>query len=293
VSTSNKRFGLSCAIISPIDATGAPDLARLVAHGKDLLARGCDSLTLFGTTGEGAQIGHDDRQAMLGAMLGAGIPAGQIYCAVAASAAEEAIREGRTALQQGVAGLLLTPPFYFKGVSDDALFGWYHKVLTGLGALARGIVLYHIPQVTQIPLSIDLVGRLKTAFPGVVIGVKDSSGSWENTEALLKAHGELAILVGDERQLARAVRLGGQGCICGVANLSPELIRPLVYEGKDDPRIPPLVNAILEHPVTPAVKALVAHLRGDGAYATAYLPLDTLPADRVAKLVADYKAVMG
>ena len=90
---------------------------------------------------------------------------------------------------------------------------------------------------TGVPLSVDLIGRLKTAFPGVVAGVKDSSGEWQNTEKLLAAHGDLQILVGDERQLARAVRQGGAGTICGLANLMPGVVRKAAHDGVDDPRI--------------------------------------------------------
>ena len=99
---------------------------------------------------------------------------------------------------------------------------------------ARNVYLYHIPSMTGVPLSVDLVGRLKTAFPGVVVGVKDSSGDWANTEKLLAAHRDLQILVGDERQLARAVRQGGAGTICGLANLLPGIVRKAAHEGIDD-----------------------------------------------------------
>jgi 4-hydroxy-tetrahydrodipicolinate synthase len=103
--------------------------------------------------------------------------------------------------------------------------------------------------------------------------VKDSSGDGANTRRLLAEHGDLAILVGDERQLAAAVREGAQGAICGVANFAPDLMRPLAREGKDDPRIHRLVEALLSVPVTPAVKAMVAHRTGDPAWLVVRPPL--------------------
>jgi 4-hydroxy-tetrahydrodipicolinate synthase len=271
------RFGLSCAITTPMREGGAVDLPRLVRHAKHVLAEGCDSVTLFGTTGEGAALGLPARTAMMGALIGAGIePGRQIYAGVAAASLNEAIDQARIALDAGAKGLLVAPPFYFKGVSDEGLFAWFSQFFDKLGAAARNTILYHIPSVTAVDISVDLVQRLKTAFPGIVTGVKDSSCHYPTTEAFLKAHGELAILVGDERLLGRAVRAGAQGSICGVANLIPHLLRPIVYEGAENATVNALVDEICTYPVLPAVKALVGHLHGDPGYGAMRPPLEAL-----------------
>lgn len=256
---------------------GEIDLPRLARHARHVLAQGCDSVTLYGTTGEGAALGLPARAAMMGALAGAGIdPPQQIHAGIAAASLEDAAEQGRLALDAGARGLLVAPPFYFKGVSDEGLYRWFSQLFEKLGGSVRNVILYHIPSVTAVDISVPLVQRLKTAFPGIVVGVKDSSGSYANTEALLKAHGELAILVGDERQLAKAVRNGAQGTICGVANLVPHLLRPMVYEGVDSPVVNALVEEICSHPVLPAVKALVGHLHGDAGYGAMRAPLEAL-----------------
>ena len=142
---------------------------------------------------------------------------------------------------------------------------------------------------TGVPLSVDLIGRLKTAFPGVVVGVKDSSGEWPNTEKLLAAHGDLQILVGDERQLARAVRQGGAGTICGLANLLPGVVRKVAHDGIDDPRIADAVEAIVRYPFMPAVKALIAHQRGDAGWRVMAPPLAPLADADAQRLVAEFE----
>lgn len=286
------RFGLSCAITTPMREGGGIDLPRLVKHARHVLAEGCDSVTLFGTTGEGAALGLPARGAMMGALIGAGIdPAKQIYAGIAASSLHEAVDQSRLALDAGAKGLLVAPPFYFKGVSDEGLYRWFSQYFEKLGASVRNVILYHIPSVTAVDISIDLVQRLKTAFPGIVAGVKDSSGSYSNTEALLKAHGELAILVGDERQLAKAVRNGAQGSICGVANLVPHLLRPMVYEGKDSPLVNELVDEICSHPVLASVKALVGHLHGDAGYGAMRAPLEALDEGTRQRLFAAFDRI--
>ena len=292
MATDKNRFGLSCAITTPMREGGGVDLPRLVKHARHVLSQGCDSVTLFGTTGEGAALGLPARTAMMGALIGAGIdPARQIYAGIAAASMHEAVEQAGLALDAGAKGLLVAPPFYFKGVSDEGLYVWFSQFFEKLGGSARNVILYHIPSVTAVDISVGLVQRLKTTFPGLVIGVKDSSGSYANTEALLKAHGELAILVGDERQLAKAVRNGAEGTICGLANLVPGLLRPMVYEGEDSPVVNALVDEICSHPVLAAVKALTGHIHGDPGYGAMRPPLEALDEATRKRLFAAFDSI--
>jgi 4-hydroxy-tetrahydrodipicolinate synthase len=272
------RFGLSAAMTTPFQSDGAVDLPRLADHARWCLANGCKSVTVFGTTGEGASIETAARGQILDALAAARIDGRDVVFCMAASAVNEALDQGRMALDFGCRGLLLTPPFYFKGVSDEGLFSWFSQVLEALGPAARGVILYNIPSVTQVTLSIELIGRLKQAFPGIVTGVKDSSGDWNYTQRLLATHGDLTILIGDERYLAEGVRLGGQGAISGLANVCPGALLPLAMDGQGDERINRLVDEVLRHPVIPAVKTLVAHRTGDAAWLTVRAPLVGLPA---------------
>ena len=73
VPLSADRFGLSVALATPFAEDRSIDLPRLVAHGRQSLADGCTSLTVFGTTGEGASLGLDERNRALGALVGAGV----------------------------------------------------------------------------------------------------------------------------------------------------------------------------------------------------------------------------
>jgi len=285
-------FGLSAALITPFAADGAVDLARLLRHARYVLAEGCDSITLFGTTGEGCSIGIRERALMLGAVIGGGAKGEQLYAGVSATTVVDAVEQARLALGFGARGLLLAPPYYFKGLSEEGLFAWFSQVIESIGAAARGVILYHIPGQTAVPLSVDLVGRLKRAFPAIIAGVKDSSGDKATTDAFLAAHGELAILVGEERHLADAMRNGAQGSICGLANLAPRLLRDVIHERIDNPLIVPVVNLITSYPVLPAVKALVAHMHCDDAYARMRAPLVDLASAQRKALTGSYEALL-
>ena len=285
-----EQLGLSCALSTPFGQDARVDTARLAEHAKWCLAQGCDSITLFGTTGEGAAVGVKDRAQSIKALL-AGIAPARLLSGITACAPDDAVAQARVAIDAGLHGLLLTPPWYFRDVTDDGLFAWFARVLETIGN-ARNVYLYHIPSMTGVPLSVDLVGRLKTAFPGVVVGVKDSSGDWANTEKLLAAHRDLQILVGDERQLARAVRQGGAGTICGLANLLPGIVRKAAHEGIDDARITAAVEAIVRYPFMPAVKALIAHQRNDARWRVMAPPLAPLADADAHRLTVEFEKVL-
>ncbi|MBA8881964.1 dihydrodipicolinate synthase family protein [Phyllobacterium myrsinacearum] len=272
-----ERFGLSAALTMPFDGALAIDLPRAIDHAQSCLRRGCSSVTLFGTTGEGSSIGAGERQTVIREFITAGIAPSQIVVGIMANSHVDAANEARFALDAGCLGILLAPPSYFKNVSDNGLFDWYSAAFKAIGADVRGIILYNLPSVTAVEISVDLVTRLREAFPGAIAGVKDSSGNWGYTEKMLTRHNDLAILIGDERSLAAGVRLGGQGAISGLANLYPERLLRMIDEGRDDEEVVAAVNELVKYPVIPAVKAMVAHHRGEDGWRRTRGPLEALP----------------
>jgi 4-hydroxy-tetrahydrodipicolinate synthase len=143
-----------------------------------------------------------------------------------------------------------------------------------------------------VPLTIALIGRLKESFPSTLVGVKDSSGDRDYARSLLVHHRDLMILIGDERRLADAVRMGASGAISGLANIVPDLVLPLANDGRDDARISALVEEVLKYPVTPAVKELVAHETGDAAWRNVAPPLSPLASDDAMRLTAAFDAIV-
>ena len=290
---SAKRFGLSAAISTPFTDGLAVDHTRLLAHARRIMAEGCDSITLFGTTGEGASLSSAERGAALRAFKDAGYDfRRQIIVTAVASAAGDAAAQAREGYAAGARAVMITPPFYFKGVSDDALFGWYAEVFRQIGDAARDVIVYHLPSVTQTPLSIALIGRLKTAFPKIILGVKDSSGDADHAAKLLAAHRDLVILVGDERRLGAAMRSGACGAICGLANISPALMRRLIHSGEESAEVNAIVDALVKLPVMAAVKAVIAHQTGDAGWAAMRPPLTALDAAQTREITAAYESIL-
>lgn len=269
--TSSPVRGLWCAMLTPLDRDGKVDHARFAGHARWLLAQGVDGVAPFGTTGEGQSFSMADRAAGLSALLASGIPAQRIVAATGCAALAETIALTRQGVQSGCAGCLVLPPFFFKDVSDDGLYAWYARLIEAVGDDRLRIFLYHIPQVSGVPLSVDLVERLASAFPDVIAGVKDSAGDWNNTSALLERVPQLAIMVGHEPHLPRLMRAGGAGTICGVANAFPQIVRALLLPAvtrADEERIATFIEILFRQPFLAAFKAIVAQRTRDPGWLT-------------------------
>lgn len=285
----SSRFGLSAALTTPFDPSAAIDLGRLTRHARWCLESGCGSVTVFGTTGEGASIGLADRRMVLRALMDTRFDMRrEVVAGVSAPSLAEAVSQAQIALNGGCRALLVAPPFYFKNVDDEGVYTWFAQLIWALGDGARDFILYNIPSVTHVTLTVDVIGRLKAAFPKVIIGVKDSSGDWDYAQRLLAAHKDLAILIGDERLLAKAIRLGAQGAISGLANICPQVLRQIVDSGSDDGRIAPLVEELLKYPVTPAIKAMLAHRTRDDGWLVTRAPLVDLGGSDAKRLSQAY-----
>ena len=271
--TTSNQFGLSCALALPLAGTFDIDFPRLVAHAQRSLASGCSSVTVFGTTGEGASISLAEREQILAALAESGIGMDQVIGGVTASSVGDAVAQARLVIERGCRAALVAPPFYFKDPTDDGLSNWFSLFCEKLGEERIKVILYHIPSATATPLSVRLISRLRESFPRTIQGVKDSGSDWSYTEALLKSHSDLAILIGNERHLAAGVRLGASGAISGLANLLPEILLRIIETGRDDNRITSLATEILRFPVIPAIKVLLAYRDNNPAWATPRSPL--------------------
>ncbi|WP_165354612.1 dihydrodipicolinate synthase family protein [Tropicimonas sp. IMCC6043] len=278
-------FGISAALLTPFTPSGEIDTVRLGRHASDVLSRGADGVTLFGTTGEGASIGAQERGAGLEALLTAGIPPARITLCLCATAVADAVAQIELGLEAGIARFLLPPPFYFGGADDAGLLDWHLELFRSAPAAAR-VILYNIPQVIGIGISPGLMDRLLEAAPDRIVAIKDSSGDWDNAQQLLE-RGTLPVLVGDERLLHKAVALGCAGSITGMANLLPERLARLFATGEEDRALSDLVDRIVAGPVMPSLKVLLAMARSDAAWERVRPPLSPLdPASREALLAA-------
>jgi 4-hydroxy-tetrahydrodipicolinate synthase len=283
--------GVLSPVVTPFDRELRPDGERLAKHCRWLLEQGV-GLAVFGTNSEANSMSVAEKIALLDTLVAAGIPTARMMPGTGTSAIPDTVELTRHAVQLGCAGVLMLPPFYYKGVSDEGLFRSYAEVIERVGDNRLRIYLYHIPPVAQVSINLALIERLLKAYPGTIAGVKDSSGDWANTSAMLEQfqpHG-FDVFAGSEAFLLRTLRGGGMGCITAAANVNPGPIAQLAgswqQPNADDQQA--ALNAVRavfqQFPMIPALKAAIAHYSADPAWATVRPPLVELDSAQRAAL---------
>lgn len=220
--------GVLSPVLTPFRSDLSVDVPALAAQCRWLLAADV-GLAIFGTNSEGNSISTSERSDVIAQLVADGIDATRMMPGTGACALDDAVRLTRVAVQAGVGGVLVLPPFYYKGVSDDGLFAFFSELIERVGEAALRLYLYHIPPVAQVPLSLPLIERLLDRYGAVVAGIKDSGGQWANTAALIErfAPRGFAVFAGSETFLLPTLRAGGVGCISATANVNPAAIAAL------------------------------------------------------------------
>ena len=280
----------SVAIATPFDDLGRIEWKTYTTHARDLLDAGATSVTLFGTTGEGASVTMAERREALVRLSDAGISADLTVMTARGLAAEDIAEDCRYALEAGCGAVLLAPPVTVAGLDPVGVVNWYWSVFKHIGEGARDVILYNIPSVTGVTVTPDVVSNLRGEFPELVAGVKDSSGDWDYHHRLLSEHSDIAILQSHEPYLARAVNLGAAGTISGLANFQPALVANIA-RGCDDERVVNLVKLVLSGPPVPILNDLTAHVSGNEAWSRVRAPLVRLSPPSQKKLRAAYDAL--
>jgi 4-hydroxy-tetrahydrodipicolinate synthase len=184
------------------------------------------------------------------------------------------------------------PPFYYKGVSEDGLYRHFVALLEAIGPDAR-IYLYHIPPIAVVGIPVTLAARLHREFPEHIVGIKDSSGEWDNTRELLGIDG-LIVYPGSEMPLMEALELGAPGCISATANLNGGAIANCIgaYFGGDVAGARELHEGVKRfreiveaYAPIPAQKRLLALMTGDERWANVRPPLTAMPEERGIELL--------
>ena len=269
----NKIRGVLSPVVTPFGADLKPDAARLVKHCQWLLSNDV-GLAVFGTNSEANSLSVDEKLYLLDALAEAGIPGERMMPGTGCCALSDSVTLTRKAVEHGAGGVLMLPPFYYKGVSDEGLYRNFAEIIEQVGDSRLRVYLYHIPQVSNVPISLALIERLLKAYPGTIAGVKDSSGNWDNTNAMLEQFQPegFDVFPGSETFLLAALRGGGAGCISATANVNPAAIAKLndTWQNDDADAQQKALDAIRDifqgYVMIPALKAAVAHYGGDGSW---------------------------
>jgi 4-hydroxy-tetrahydrodipicolinate synthase len=281
-----KIQGVFSAATTPVDATGAPALDLFATHCRALLDEGCHGIALLGTTGEANNFSVRERMELLDAALGFGVRGDQLLPGCSTSNIPESIALVSHAVQNDCLGCVMLPPFYYKGISDEGLFRFYASIIDGVNDDRLTIILYHIPQVTHVPISHDLIARLRAAYPDTVVGIKDSAGDINNMIQMVEKFSNFSVLAGADPLLLPLLQAGGAGCITATSNLRADSLR-VVWDHHADPSRSTIVQAAQDrinawrtltntYVQLPTVKTMVARARGHQDWLNLRAPLVAL-----------------
>jgi 4-hydroxy-tetrahydrodipicolinate synthase len=284
--------GVFVPALTPFHADLSVNTELFVAHCKGLLDEGANGLAVFGTTSEANSLSVSERVASLDYLVERGIAADVLMPGTGCCALPDTVALTQHAVGRGCFGVLLLPPFYYKGVGDDGLYAAIAEVIERVADARLRIYLYHIPPMAGVGFSLGLIERLRKDYPSIVVGLKDSSGDWKNTQALLQAFPGFEVFPGSETYLLDALRLGGAGCISATANVNVAAMQALLQTWKTpaadalQQRLTSIRAAIQKFPMVAANKAILARRQGTPAWNTVRPPLVALSDELKAQLFA-------
>ena len=285
--------GVIAAIATPIDESGAPDLARAVKLARYLLDNGCDGLNVLGTTGEATSFSREERMAVMSAYKAEGMPLDRLMVGTGAAAVADAVALTRHAAELGFAGALVLPPFYYKGVPDDGLAAFIGALVQATTDKPIPLYLYHFPAMSGLPWHLTLIKRLLESFPARIVGLKDSSGDMAYARAAAAISRDFAVFPSTEAALLEARSGAFAGCISATANCNADLCAR-AWRDSDLAALDAAVTIrklFDGKPLVSGVKALLAHIHGDPALARVKLPLTPPSAADRAVVTAGYDTV--
>jgi 4-hydroxy-tetrahydrodipicolinate synthase len=294
---SQRIRGVLSPVVTPFAADLAPDPERFVRQCRWLLSQNV-GLAVFGTNSEANSLSVEEKIELLDRLVGAGLDPARMMPGTGCCALTDSVRLTAHAVKLGCAGVLMLPPFYYKGVSDEGLFRSFAEIIERVGESRLRVYLYHIPPVAQVPITLGLVERLLAAYPTQVAGMKDSGGDWTNTQGFLDAfaRGGFDVFPGAETFLLQGMRHGAAGCISATANVNPAAIARL-YDtwsaaGADaqQARLDVIRGIFAKFPMIPALKAAIAHWGGDPSWITVRPPLVALTPAQSRALVSALEA---
>ena len=285
-------------VISPFNAQGRIDATKLLKQCQWLRSNDV-GVAIFGTNSESNSIAAAEKMEVLEQLVAGGLDPKMMMPGTGACSVAETALMTSNAVKMGCAGVLMLPPFYYKDVSDDGLFTFFSEVIEKVADSQLQIYLYNIPPITKISMSLDLIERLMTAYPSAIAGMKDTSGDWSYTEAVLQrfAPRGFRVFTGNEIFLLRTMQNGGYGCISSMVNIDPRRNAYLAAHWQDSnadqlqAELDQVRAALIKFPTVPTMKAVIAHFSKDPEWARVRPPLVSLTEEQKRQMALELEKI--
>ena len=281
--------GVYAAAITPLKNDSTLDLDSVPKLLAFLASRGCHGALFFGTTGEGPSFSPSERESLLRSVRAYRqlVPGFRLLAGTGTPSLSETIDLTTLAFDLGYDAVVVLPPYYFRNASDDGLFQWFSEVIKKSVPPNKYLLGYHFPKVAGIGLSVELLSRLKDAFPSQFAGIKDSSHDPALASTLGEKFGsDMVVLTGTDSYLQLAMQNKAAGCITAAANLiSPDLRETwdLISEGKDasesQARVTKQRHILEKYPPFPTTLKALMHRMHELPHWSVKPPLEDMPED--------------
>lgn len=285
--------GIFAASLTPLKNDLSIDLPAMIKHCKWLLDNGCDGILIFGTTGEGISFSLTEKKETILYLVEQGIPSHKLIVGTGLCAYTETVSLSQFSLDNGIKKLLMLPPYFYKNVTDDGLFNYFDRVIKELGIRECKIYLYHLPTISPIGFSFELIERLITKYPEVVVGMKDSGGDWTHMQQIMTRFPSFNLLPGTETYLLNILKAGGLGCISASVNITVALAAE-VYKNWQNKDMTNQMNEIINirktvavFPMIPALKSIMSRKTGKANWQNVRPPLVKMVKEDSQKLYND------
>jgi 4-hydroxy-tetrahydrodipicolinate synthase len=184
------------------------DYVATKEHGAWLLSHGVTGLVPFGTFGEGSSLSLAEKKRVTTDLLN--VINGKMLIPTLISNSLAEIQEYlEFAEDLPIAGVMVSPPSYYRPVTDENLIEFYRLIAR---KTTHPIIAYNIPA-TVVTISSSVASQIP------IWGVKDSSGIIGSAEDFINK--KVKVLVGSDSLLIQALQKGASGGICGLGNLFP------------------------------------------------------------------------
>lgn len=223
--------GVYCPSITPLRSDGSIDFPAWEAHLERLISGGISGVLIFGSIGEFYALSMEQKKQAI-EFVGR-IVKGRMQFLIGSGSTRiaEAKELNAYGYEHGADAAVVVSPYYFG--PSDALATKYFTELAEASELP--IMLYNFPDRTGNDLSPKLISTIAAAHPNIV-GVKDTVDSAAHTRRVIRdAPDDFSVLSGfDEYYLPNRIA-GGQGVLCGLTNVVPEIFGAMhrAYESGD------------------------------------------------------------
>lgn len=217
-----KITGTITALITPFDANGDVDYARLKDLVEEQVAGGVEGICTVGTTGESPTLSHAEHHKVIEKTVEFAAGRVKIVAGTGANSTSEAISLTKAAIATGGADACLQVTPYYNKPNPEGL---YRHFMT-IAELGLGVVLYNVPGRAGRDIPLDVVAKL-SKHPNI-IAIKEAAGSVERVSAIKEISPDFTVLSGDDSLALPMISVGAEGVISVASNVIPREMSDMV-----------------------------------------------------------------